>query len=82
LEFTMFKDVVEYIVKSLVDHPDDVVVNEVAGATSIVLELTVAEDDTGRVIGRGGRVINSIRVVLQSLAAKEGKRVSLEVLSD
>ena len=78
----MFKDTVEYIVKSLVDHPDDVHVHQDGGDTSIILEVTVNEDDTGRVIGRGGRVINAIRIVVQSLAAKDGKRVSLEVLSD
>lgn len=78
----MFKDTVEYIVKSLVDHPDDVQVHQDGGDTSIILEVTVNEDDTGRVIGRGGRVINAIRIVVQSLAAKDGKRVSLEVISD
>ncbi len=76
----MFKDLVIYIVKSLVDNPDEVEVNEVSGESSIVLELRVADTDTGRVIGRNGRVINAIRTVLQSLAAKEGKRVSLEII--
>lgn len=76
----MFKDLVEYIVKSLVDNPDDVVVDEISGASSIVLELQVAESDTGRVIGRNGRVINAIRNIVQALAAKEGKRVSVEVV--
>lgn len=76
----MFKDLVEYIVKSLVDNPDEVEVNEIAGESAIVLELRVADSDTGRVIGRNGRVINSIRTLLQSLAAKEGKRVNLEVI--
>ena len=78
----MFKDTVEYIVKSLVDHPEDVEVFQDGSATSVILEVTVNDEDTGRVIGRGGRVINAIRVVVQSLAQKEGKRVSLEVLSD
>lgn len=76
----MFKDLVEYIVKSLVDNPDQVVVDEVTGTTSVVLELKVADSDVGRVIGRNGRVINAIRTILQSLAAKEGKRITLEVL--
>lgn len=76
----MYKDLVTYIVKALVDYPDEVNVREVAGESSIVLELTVAEEDAGRVIGRSGRVINSIRTIVQSLAAKDGKRVSLEVL--
>lgn len=76
----MYKDLVEYIVKALVDYPDEVKVREVSGESSIVLELTVAEEDAGRVIGRSGRVINSIRTIVQSLAAKDGKRVTLEVL--
>lgn len=76
----MFKDLVEYIVKSLVDNPDDVVVDEITDARSIVLELQVAESDTGRVIGRNGRVINAIRNLVQALAVKEGKRVSVEVV--
>lgn len=76
----MFKDLVEYIVKSLVDNPDVVQVDEISESTSIVLELQVAESDTGRVIGRNGRVINAIRTVVQALAAKEGKRVSVEVV--
>lgn len=76
----MYKALVEYIVKALVDYPDEVNVREVSGESSIVLELTVAEEDAGRVIGRSGRVINSIRTIVQSLAAKDGKRVTLEVL--
>lgn len=76
----MFKELVETIVKNLVDYPDEVDVQEVEGAASLVLELRVAESDVGRVIGRQGRVVNSIRTILQSLAAKEGKRVTLEVL--
>lgn len=76
----MFVELVEYIVKSLVDYPDDVKVTEVEGQSSIVLELSVAESDMGRVIGRGGRVVNSIRTILQVLAAKQGKRVTLEIV--
>ena len=76
----MFRDLVETIVKSLVDDPEAVDVKEIEGSASVVLELRVAEADVGRVIGRNGRVINSIRTILQSLAAKEGKRVTLEVL--
>jgi uncharacterized protein len=76
----MFKELVEYVVKSLVDYPEQVSVNEVEGQSAIVLELHVAESDVGRVIGKGGRVINSIRAILQVLAAKHGKRVSLEIV--
>ena len=76
----MFKDLVEYIVKSLVDYPDEVEVSEIESENSVILELRVSDDDTGRVIGRNGRVINAIRTVVHSQAAKTGKRVSLEVI--
>ncbi len=74
------KDLVEYIVKSLVDDPDSVVVAEVQAPAMIILELSVAADDMGRVIGKGGRIIDSIRTLLQVPAAKQGKKVSLELL--
>ncbi len=73
-----FKDFVEYIVKSLVDTPENVIVNEIDNNGSVVLEISVSEDDMGRLIGRGGVVINSIRSLLQVAGAKRGKRVTLE----
>jgi hypothetical protein len=75
-----FKDFVEYIVKSLVDTPEDVIVNEIDDNSSVVLEISVSEDDMGRLIGRGGVVINSIRSLLQVAGAKRGKRVTLEIV--
>lgn len=74
------KELVEYIVKSLVDHPEQVVVEEVETPQETVLELTVAGSDMGRVIGKSGRVINSIRTLVQVPAAKQGKRVSVELI--
>ena len=74
------KELVEYIVESLVDNPDQVVVTEVQGPALTILELSVAADDMGRVIGKSGRIINSIRTLLQVPAAKQGKKVSLELL--
>jgi uncharacterized protein len=76
----MFKELVEYIVKSLVDHPEQVSVSEREGQSAVSLELRVADSDMGRVIGKGGRVINSIRALVQVLAAKRGKRVTLEIV--
>lgn len=76
------KELVEYVVSGLVDHPDEVHVVEVQGGTSTLLELTVDSSDMGRVIGKGGRIINSIRTLLQVLAAKQGKRVTLELVED
>jgi predicted RNA-binding protein YlqC (UPF0109 family) len=74
------KELVEFIVKSLVDHPDQVEVAEVQGPALTIIELSVAAEDMGRVIGKGGRIINSIRALLQVPAAKQGKKVSLELL--
>lgn len=75
-----FIDLVEYIVKSIVDNPDRVSVAQFDEPGSIMLEVTVADSDMGRVIGRGGSVVNSIRSLVQVLAAKQGKRVSLEIV--
>lgn len=75
-----FKELVEYIVTALVDNPDQVSISEKDHRNIIVLEISVAGPDMGRVIGKGGRVVNSIRTLVQVLAAKQGKRVSLEVV--
>jgi hypothetical protein len=74
------KELVEYIAKSLVDDPSQVKVTEIQGATSVILELSVAPEDMGRVIGRNGRVANAIRTLLRVMAAKQGKRVTLEIV--
>ena len=74
------KEMVEYMAKSLVDEPDKVYVEEIRRSGSIVLELRVASDDMGRVIGKGGRVANAMRALLRVAALREGKRVSLEIV--
>lgn len=74
------KELVEYIAKSLVDDPSQVTVTEIEGTTSVILELRVAPEDMGRVIGRNGRVANAMRTLLRVLAAKQGKRVTLEIV--
>lgn len=76
----MYRDLVEFVVKSLVDNPDAVVVNEVEGQSSIVLEVSVNSNDMGRLIGKRGRVINAIRTLTQIQGARHGKRVSVEVV--
>ena len=74
------KELVEYIVKSIVSYPDHVeVLEEDAGEGDIRLNLTVHPDDMGKVIGRQGRVVQSIRTVLRVLAVKHDVRVSLDV---
>ena len=74
------KELIEYIAKSLVDDPASVIVTEVQGATALILELKVAPEDMGRVIGRGGRVANAMRTLLRVVAAKQGKRAALEII--
>ena len=77
---TKIKDLVEYIVKALADEPDAVVLSEIEGESSIVLELRVAPVDMGRMIGRQGRTINSMRSLARVLGAKLGKKVTLEIV--
>ena len=74
------KELVEYIAKSLVDHPEAVKVIEIEGKSATILELSVAESDMGRAIGKGGRVVNAIRTLVQVMAAKQDKRVTLEIV--
>jgi predicted RNA-binding protein YlqC (UPF0109 family) len=76
----MEKDLVEYIVKSLVDDPSQVQVNVVEGEKSTILELRVASEDIGKVIGKHGRIAKAIRTVLQAATAKTGKHAVLEIL--
>ena len=74
------KDLIEFIAKSLVEHPEQVEVRELGEGDRVRLELSVARDDMGRIIGKSGRVANAIRAVLRVVAAKEGKRVTLEIM--
>ena len=76
----MEKDLVEYIVKSLVDDPSQVNVNVVEGEKSTILELRVAAADIGKVIGKHGRIAKAIRTVLQAATARSGKHTVLEIL--
>jgi predicted RNA-binding protein YlqC (UPF0109 family) len=80
LEKTVEKDLVEYIVKSLVDDPSAVNVAVVEGEKSTILELRVAQEDIGKVIGKHGRIAKAIRTVLQAAAAKNGRHTILEIL--
>jgi predicted RNA-binding protein YlqC (UPF0109 family) len=76
----MEKDLVEYIVKSLVDDPSSVELSVVEGEKSTILELRVAEADIGKVIGKHGRIAKAIRTVLQAATARSGKHTVLEIL--
>lgn len=74
------KELVEYIAKSLVDKPDEVQVNEVEGEQVSVLELKVAKDDLGKVIGRQGRTAHAMRTILGAASIRANKRTVLEIL--
>ncbi len=76
----MEKELVEYIAKSLVDDPGSVAVNIIEGEKSTILELKVADNDIGKVIGKHGRIAKAMRIILSAAATKEEKRVVLEIL--
>ena len=73
------RDLVEVIAKALVDHPDEVVVTEKEDGKTLVLELKVAESDMGKVIGKQGRIAKAIRSVVKAAAAKEDKKVIVDI---
>ncbi|MEW5766898.1 MAG: KH domain-containing protein [bacterium] len=74
------KELVDYLVKSLVDKPDEVSIAEIKSAKSLILELKVAPEDVGKVIGKQGRIINAIRTIINAATIKSHRRVVLEIL--
>ena len=74
------KELLELIARALVDRPDDVAVTEVEGEQATVLELRVAQEDLGKVIGKQGRTARSVRTILAAAGMKRRKRVVLEIL--
>jgi len=76
------KELVELIARKLVDHPEQVSVNEVCGEYSCVIELKVAKDDIGKVIGKKGAHAQAIRTLLMAASGKDGKRYILEILDE
>ncbi|HUV16704.1 MAG TPA: KH domain-containing protein [Pelolinea sp.] len=74
------KELVEYIANQLVEDSSQVIVKEIDEGGRIRVELQVSKEDMGRIIGKGGRVANSIRVLLRVSAAREGKRVTLDIV--
>ena len=79
---TAIKQMVSYISKALTDKPELVEIDEVVGESVVMLELKVADEDMGRIIGRGGRHINAMRALARVLGGKMGKRVSLELVDN
>ncbi|HEX8066139.1 MAG TPA: KH domain-containing protein [Thermoleophilaceae bacterium] len=77
------KELVEYLARSLVDRPDEVSVESFEEDDgTVVYELTVADDDVGKVIGRNGRTVNALRTVVRASAVRHGRRVLVDVLDD
>lgn len=73
------QELVAFLAKSLVDHPDQVVVQETEGPEAVILELHVAEEDMGKVIGKQGRIAKAIRSVVKAATARSGKPVFVEI---
>jgi hypothetical protein len=76
----MLRDLIEFIAKSLVDNPDQVQVKEVEGEQTSVIELRVAKEDLGKVIGKQGRTARAMRTILGAASTKAKKRAVLEIL--
>jgi predicted RNA-binding protein YlqC (UPF0109 family) len=74
------KELIRSIAVELVDHPDEVEVTEIAGDHNSVIELRVARDDVGKVIGREGRTAQSMRTILAAVSTKSGRRVHLDIV--
>ena len=75
------KQLVEMIIKALVDIPEEVQINETSGESVMILEIKVASDDIGKVIGKEGRIANAIRTVVAAAAAKNRKKVTVEIVT-
>lgn len=74
------KDLLEFLARSLVEHPDQVRVEEKENADGVLLRLTVAKEDVGKVIGKQGRIARALRTVVKASAVKEGKQATVEIV--
>ena len=74
------KELLEYLAMSLVNDPDEVHVVVTETDTTVVLELSVAKDDVGKVIGKQGRIVRALRTIIKASAARDGKRVIVEIV--
>jgi len=75
------KDLIEYLVKALVDEPAEVAITEVSGDDSTTFEVHVAPSDLGKVIGKQGRIANALRTVAKAVAMKEKRKVYMEIVA-
>jgi hypothetical protein len=76
----MMKDLLEYLAKALVDHPEDVQIEVIEGERSVILQLRVHPDDIGKVIGKQGRIAQALRTLVKAAATKQGKNAIVEIL--
>ncbi len=76
------KELVLYLAKSLVNHPEEVEVKEIQGETAAILELRVAKEDLGRIIGKQGRTAKSIRTLLNAVASRTNRKIVLEIIEE
>ena len=74
------KELLEFLARSLVDQPDEVRVEEIDDGDTVVLRLSVAKDDVGRVIGKQGRIARALRTVIKASAVKDGKQATVEII--
>jgi uncharacterized protein len=74
------RDLLEYLAKSLVDNPDEVIVSQIEGERSVILELRVSPEDMGKVIGKQGRIAQALRTVVKAAALRDGKRIMIEII--
>ena len=74
------KNILETIIKSLVEKPDEISINEIVGEKTIVYKVNVAEEDMGKVIGKNGKIAQSVRSIMKAIASKQQKRVSVEFI--
>jgi len=75
------RELIEFLAKSLVDDPDAVEVNQIEGEKSVIVELKVASEDMGKVIGKQGKIAKAIRTIAKAAGAKAGKKVIVEIIS-
>jgi len=75
------KELVEYLVKALVDKQEEVKISQTEGESVTILEIRVASDDAGKVIGKDGRIANAIRTIVKAAGAKNKKRVTVEIMT-
>jgi len=75
------QELVEYLVKALVEHPEQVSVSAVTGERTVIYEVKVAPEDIGKVIGKEGRIANALRTVVKAAAMKQGQKVTVEIIT-